>query len=236
MRAQGSGCNTGFTLMEVLLSLSLVGMIAVALGSSLHIVHSARDSAERASETARSAHVALEEIARDLTNALPPTGILAGAFLGRDPAQALASGEILGLCCMKSGRAERGPESDGIHRIAFAVGPMQDPTTGLSETCLVRRTTRNLLSPTALLPEDEVLLRGIQNLALRYFDGTTWQLTWDSSLLENALPALVEISIEILPRAVDERAPIPYRASRTVLIACASTTSTSTSSSTGGTQ
>lgn len=228
-----TGRTGGFTLLEVIIAAAMAGLLAVAMASSLHIAYRGREAATLQTEAARTAHVAIEAIARDLSCALPATGVMAGPFLGADPTQPSLTGEILELYRAVSGRALEGPWSDTIARVAYTVETVRDELSGSSSPALLRKVTRNLLSPTVPAPEVTVLARGVKALALQFFDGSLWQPTWDSSQLSNALPLLVSVAVEVEVPGPRERPGATYRLRRMVSIPCG-TGATSTSSSEGG--
>jgi hypothetical protein len=62
---------------------------------------------------------------------------------------------------------------------------------------LVRKITRNLLSPRDVDPEEQVLCRNVTSLNLRYFDGDSWLDTWDSTADANSLPLAMEVEIQV---------------------------------------
>jgi prepilin-type N-terminal cleavage/methylation domain-containing protein len=84
--------RSGFTLLEMLLALAIMAVLSTALYASLHTGFDARSRAEASVAPTRAVAVALEMIGRDIASALPPTGILAGAFTGSDATGATASG------------------------------------------------------------------------------------------------------------------------------------------------
>ena len=104
-----------------------------------------------------------------------------------------------------------------------------------SGNILVRRVTTNLLSQTTQTPYDEVVCRGVRSFNLRYFDGSTWQDSWDSTLMENHCPTAVEVSIE-LQRGTGEAIKVTP-CMRVFLISCSGLLSatTTTPAASGGT-
>jgi hypothetical protein len=92
---------------------------------------------------------------------------------------------------------------------------------GAIQSALVRRITTNLLAPTTPDPQQEVICRGVRTFTLRFFDGTAWQDTWDSTTVgttqSNVLPQAVEVTIEL----EGERNQPGPKATRVVLIPCA---------------
>ena len=57
---------------------------------------------------------------------------------------------------------------------------------------------RNLLASTIPEPVTETLCRQVVSFNLRYFDGSAWHDSWDSTTNDNALPAAVEVQLSIL--------------------------------------
>ncbi|HEY8666266.1 MAG TPA: GspJ family type II secretion system protein, partial [Tepidisphaeraceae bacterium] len=183
----------GFTLLELIVALAMVTIMAMSLYASLRAAFRAKSSAEAAIEPSRTAGLIMEFLRTDLQNALPPTGILAGAFSGTD------------------GKDERGRDSDDLVFYSTAESPEHPSGNGEvkkvellvtmaptgNDHLLVRRVTRNLLSELAVDPDEEVLARGIGAFNVRYYDGAGWVDTWDSSAENNALPAAVEVTIEL---------------------------------------
>jgi hypothetical protein len=79
-------------------------------------------------------------------------------------------------------------------RIEFLLMQSEDG----SDTVLVRHATANLLAPVAPAPDEEVLCRRVASFNLRYFDGTSWLDTWDSTTQGDVLPLAVEVRLEII--------------------------------------
>jgi prepilin-type N-terminal cleavage/methylation domain-containing protein len=89
---------------------------------------------------------------------------------------------------------------------------------GMTDHCLVRKVWHNI-SPlnqnqTINPDEEEVICRGVQSFTVRYFDGTEWQDTWDSTTEDNQIPAALEITLEmdrpVLTASDRNTAPMRY--------------------------
>ncbi len=74
----------GFTLLELLVAMALMSVIGASLYTSLHLAFKVRDSAEAAVEKGRALEIAMSLIGEDVASAMPPSGVLAGAFEGED--------------------------------------------------------------------------------------------------------------------------------------------------------
>ena len=186
----------GFTLLEVLIATVIVAILTLALYTSLYSSHKAHDIALAVIAPVRAADHGLDMISMEVQAALPPTGILASLFEGVDQ----TTGD--------------GLDRDIVRFYAHhdAIEPLEEYATaadvrwvefGLSESIddkyfnLTRSVTYNLLATIQNEPIEHIICRQVRSLNFRYYDGTEWLDTWDSSTRENQLPLAVEIRIEI---------------------------------------
>jgi type II secretion system protein J len=218
----------GFTLLELTLALAMVAIMAASLYASMRVAFRAQSSAETAIEPSRTAELAFEIIRTDLQNVLPPTPytnapvVLAGAFQASD------------------GKDDRGLDGDDVTFYTTADAPdrpsangdvkkvellitTQNATTpnGAADHVLVRRVTRNLLAQVEPTPEEEVICRNVGGFNVRYYDGTDWQTTWDSTQLSDVLPSAVEVTLELQRPAAAGQPPRVYRFVRVFALSCA---------------
>ena len=183
--------RSGFTLLEMLMAMTLMAVLAGSLYASLSIGFRGRRVTEEALEPARRAAAALATLGADLRGAVPPTGLLAAEFLGED-AQG-GGGEhadVLLFHALAKDQSDAEPPCP-VRRIEFALRTDE----GDDEVVLVRRTTVNLLAPEEREPIEEVLCRRVRSLDTAFFDGTAWSESWDSTLAGDALPLAVEVSL-----------------------------------------
>ena len=223
----------GFTLLEMTIALAMVAILGASLYASMSVAFRARDTARRQTEAARDATIALDVIAAELANVLPPNGNgrLAGPFygtsagspewptdtmdfhaLGRDPPAVHAAAP--GPFARAGGLDEPDPLADGARWVQIAVRADTDPP------ALVRSVNRNLLATVQETPVEEVLLTGVRSLGLRYFDGYAWEEEWDSTARGDSLPLAVEVTLELTaphPTSADR----PYRVVQVSPRACA---------------
>lgn len=204
-----------FTLLEMLVASALMAVVAGSLYASLHIAFRARQSALGATESVRKADLALDLVRQDLQAAMLPRGVLAGICTGTDD------------------RDAQGRDADSL--VFYASVPDLEPAQGVGDVkqielacetsddgrsqVLVRLTTANLLAPQTPEPEREVLCTGVYAFNLRYFDGSEWQDSWDSSTQDDALPVAVEVTLQLDggERLGEDGG---YRASRVFLVPC----------------
>jgi general secretion pathway protein J len=179
----------GFTLLEMLVALAIIAVLAGALYASLRTGLQAQQRAEASVAPARTAMLALEMVGVSLESAPPPTGVLAGAFIGEDETE--EGGDVVSFFAAGGAAAA---ERAGIRKIEIALRADERET---GRKMLVRRVTANLLAPKTPEPAEEVLCRDVLGLNLRYFDGTDWVDSWDSTTRDNTLPFAVEATLRI---------------------------------------
>jgi type II secretion system protein J len=217
--------RAGFTLLEVLLAMGLVSLLAGTLYASLHVAFRARDSIQRAADQGSAGQLALDMMRRDLTEALPSNGILAGIFTGTDAqGQSGADADDISFYAAAHTGTSDLPEGD-VCLIDYTIGNDED-----GQPALVRNTTTNLLATDTQDPTTEVICRKVQALNLRYFDGSTWADSWDSAQQNNAPPVAVEVTLTLKSDATTAQAPAATGTSaqnsgnvltRVVLLPCA---------------
>lgn len=210
------GHSRGFTLLELLVATAMMAVLAGSLYATLHTAFKARRTAYGAVADVRAAELAIELLRTDLTSAIGPRGILAGGFLGEDAID--RSGQpmdALMLHCTAGGAVDTSGAGD-VRMVELECTPDEN---GKGMT-LVRRVTRYLLATLAAEPPEEVLCRNVRSLDLKYFNGTDWQVAWDSSAQGDNLPLAVEVTLELRPDP-DRAEESGYVVSRIFRIPCA---------------
>lgn len=180
-----------FTLLELLIAMTMMSIIAVSLYTSMSIGFKARESAESRVEKGRTAEIAIELIRGMLTSAMIPNGILAGEFEGEDEEDEYGyDADTLVFYTADYNPAEEELACD-IEKVELGMSVREDT----EERVIIRKITTNLLSPKTLDPEEEVLCGGVRSWNLRYYDGSDWVDEWNSTDNDNSLPEGVEITI-----------------------------------------
>jgi general secretion pathway protein J len=198
----------GFTLIEVLLALGICAIVLVVITSVFAGALRLQEHASANLEQSLPIERAMNLLRRDLKNAVPPGGMLAGP--------------------MQSGSLEGGVDSsDGIQiytttglitptapwgEIQMVTYGLQSPTDSSANSGkdLVRTVTRNLLSTTTADEDDQFLASGVQSMSFSYFDGQNWLDTWDDTT-ETNLPVAVRVNLQLAPRDATQTAPAPIQ-------------------------
>jgi len=237
---RGAG-SKGFTLLEMLVAMTLMSILAGALYASLHAAFRARDSALTAVGPAREAQLAMDLICRDIESALPPTGVLAGQFEGTDSQDATGhdADTLAFYGAMADDESEQaasespnlaGPAAGTVvvHSAFANVAPaevgcdVRRMELACSSDGLVRVVTSNLLAPEVVEPPGQVICRSVSGLNFRYFDGSDWYDEWDSTAKNNALPLAVAITLTVRRSGRTQAGAEDYRLSRLLVLSCGS--------------
>jgi type II secretion system protein J len=194
-----------FSLLELILVLGMVAVISLSLYNAMNVANKARRSTNDSVEPARTASIAADLITRDLENILPikPPPALAYEFVGQHQAGG-ANGDADTVEFFTLGKDETAPNqplSDGVRKVVLALRTDTNPPT------LVRQVTRDLVSQEQQPAEEQILCTGVRSFSLRYFDGTDWQETWDSTTVGDALPMAIAFTVDLIPPGADPRDP-----------------------------
>lgn len=206
-----------FTLLELLVAMTIMSIIGASLYTSLHLAFRVRDSAEAAVEKARALEIAMSLIKEELSSAMPPSGVLAGAFEGEDGQD--ADGDDADTLSFYS--SDHVPEEDEIACDVRKVEIEMVEREGSDEKVIVRGITTNLLSPKTLDPDAEILCGGVASLNFRYYDGSDWQDDWASGDNDNTLPEAVEITVTLAgDEDSDDEETAQNSLTQTVILPC----------------
>ncbi len=191
----------GFTLMELLVAMSLMVVASACLYSSLYTGFRARERAETILVPLQSARMAMDMIKQDLRGAVigpdEDPNVLAGPFFGED--DRTGANVDTDVVTFFSSHHEISGDEDritcGIGMIEFSlIEPVREDA-----YTLVRYVTDNLQTEDEQEPVEEILCRHVRALNFRYYDGLRWYEDWDSTEQLDALPMAVEVTLEMEP-------------------------------------
>ena len=187
--------SVGFTLLELLVAMSLMVVVAGCLYSALYTGFRARRSALAAIDPTSQALNAIELLKQDITGVTPVDGVLAESFIGTNSRGSKGAD----MDCVAFYTTQVYANDDelvgGVGKIELELE--EDTDEDRENYRLVRKITRNLLSSRSIDPEEQVLCRNVTSLNLRYFDGDSWLDEWDSTSDANSLPLAVEVDIQL---------------------------------------
>jgi prepilin-type N-terminal cleavage/methylation domain-containing protein len=232
----------GFTLLELIVAMSLMVVVASCLYTALYTGFRAYRSAQAAVDPTSVASNVIELLKQDISGVLPPGSHLAGAFIGTD------SGGIKGVDAdslefytthiyindtESAGQTVSTPVVGGIGKVALLLEEDSEKKDGTY--LLLRQVTTDLLAPREMAPEEQVLCSGVVSMNLTYFDGSSWVDEWDSTADSNSLPLAVEIDIQIAHNGKHNKEAQKRRLVQSFAIPCKTVAATDSETTTSGT-
>lgn len=204
-----SPSRAGFTLVEVLLSLALLGIIVSIIYTSLVRSVQVKETVEGRLETYQVARALLDRMTRELQAATLPPYNKQAAFVGIE-------GDLDGqpwdaLHFVSLDPADQ--QGSGVDQAEIGYAPQFD-----------RREERRVLLRREDVHIDDNPLEGgmavevaerVESLRVRHFDGREWQRAWDSRTTKT-LPTAVEITLVLRDR---EGMPATFRATIPLVLA-----------------
>jgi general secretion pathway protein J len=176
----------GFTLIEVLLAVTITAILLVTVYGVFTSVSSARNRIEAEGEGYHLARVIFDRIGREIRGAYYLKGNKDTVFKGgideqRNPFLFLST----------TATTPQGERQEGIALVRYRLGPDEQ-----AEGKKVLTRSEEPLVQGTQAPREYRLAPGIEAMRLRFSDGGTWQESWDSDSL-NAAPKMVEVALEI---------------------------------------
>ncbi len=182
----------GFTLLELLVAITLMNLIALTLYSSMYIGMKAKKSSIGALQPYRAVIPIFTQFQEDLESAMEPSGLLAGSFVGNNSSGEKETDSIQFYCCNYLPDEEE--KASNIIKVEYAV---EKDDLQNDRFNLVRKKTTNLLSSKSSSSDDEILCRGVSSFEVRYYNGSGWADAWDSTTQDNQKPNAVQVSVTL---------------------------------------
>lgn len=256
MRTSQRKHRRGFTLFEVVLAVSIVVMLTAVMAETLSVSFNLKRAAERQVDAVRDTQSVGDVWAIDIANTVIPspnstvtatngtTGTTSGTTSSTTATPTANTpnglplylfgpfkGDAQNLSFYTTGDDPHAAVNSGVLYVEYGLESQPD-----GSTALVRRTATNLLADNPETPKSEPLVSHVQDLSFQYNDGTnTISDSWDSTVMTNALPYSVQMTLTLQPaRQGDPPRVITRYASLVMAPAAAAaaglTTSTTTSS------
>jgi general secretion pathway protein J len=199
-----------FTLVEMLIAVSIFSILLVAIHSVFYTAIRLRNTAVDSLEATLPLEQGMNVIQHDLANIVTSTnGTLIGPLQTTNPTNMLP--DQIGPDFYTTGGELDGMVPWGnIEKIDYLLSMPTNGDRGPGRD-LIRAVTRNLLPVTQPSQPDErhAILSGVQNLTFLYYDGTQWESGWDTTQQTN-LPLAIKVQIQMAaqPGVAVRRAPL----------------------------
>ncbi|MEA3211985.1 MAG: Type secretion system protein [Chthoniobacter sp.] len=185
-RGRPGSLSRAFTLIEIIMALAASAVILAAIyGVFFKAVH-LRDDATARTHDARLRARAAGVIRNDLRNALISGGTLAAILSSQ-------AGHLKFTATTAKDPGDVLPVSD-VQQIEYYVA--RDPdATDQKAGLLVRTVDHNLLATVRQTPPEETLLAGVESMEVTFYDGDSWQESWEYSQDNKTLPEAIRVRI-----------------------------------------
>ncbi|HVA83868.1 MAG TPA: prepilin-type N-terminal cleavage/methylation domain-containing protein [Candidatus Binataceae bacterium] len=191
------GLSRGFTLIEIMLAVAILGVIMVMLAGSFHAVAAGKTHAEGRLLSDRQARAVLAQLSNELRGAVQ-TPLIASAvvLIGQGRMQSGAPLDNVIISTLDPGH-RRSISSFGAEELISYAGQPNPQHRGWY--MLMRQQRSALLGDTAgiKIAPPMVLAANVLAFHVRYFNGNIWLESWDSGSLPpgSQLPQAVAIDL-----------------------------------------
>lgn len=207
----GSG-ESAFTLLELIIASLMFSIMMASISTAFFGAYQLRETNTRDLRGEHQVRRAIQIIKRDLRSAtLPSTNDTSTINIGSEDetntvqlagAMFTDTGETLGSQTFSfytgSGVMHTNLPWSEIQYVSYSLRAVNsaEATNGLQ---LVRGVIRNLLTDGTDDYQEQLLLSGIQTMAIEFFDGSTWLDYWDSTTLDPQSPRAVRMVLDMVP-------------------------------------
>lgn len=198
-----------FTLIEIMMALAGGAVILAAIyGIFSRSVHLRDDAMARTREVRLRAR-AVSVLRNDLRNALISGGRLAAVLTGSQTSQSGGFPGYLKFTTTTASDAGRDVPTADLQQVEYYIATdpaAQDPKAGL----LVRAVDRDLLATVRHAPAEEPLLAGVKSMDVSFFDGESWQESWEVTEDDKSVPEAVKVRLMTVSNASPIEVLVPW--------------------------
>lgn len=180
--------NKGFTLLEILIAVVLLGILSTALYASYFSVLRARDRSSAGMESRRELGATLDLIRREISSVMFKRGDKRLRFVVEDRDNFGAPSSTLQLTTLSPPFGETTRGESGIVDVSYL---MVKKDTQLS----LARKERDFVSEDATVPVYPQMER-ISAFLVECYDGSKWVKSWDTSI-NGVLPKSVRVTVRV---------------------------------------
>jgi len=193
------GAHRGFTLLELLIATAVGAVVLLVIQTTYFGALRLHQSTHTRISEDQVVQRAMSILRRDFAGLMLPGGTLTGQLQSENFSSTLAApaGErITPDFVTNAGRIDGWTPFSEAQRVAYYLAPAGAGERGQN---LVRAVTRNLLPVQEEMPEEQVVLSGVESASIQFYDGYAWVDTWDSEVT-STLPSGVRFSLVLAPR------------------------------------
>eukprot|EP00752_Nemacystus_decipiens_P014029 g12465.t1 len=188
-------------LKTVILAVMVTSIVTAGLFASMSGVFKTRRQVEDHLSGRDALRSAVTLLRQDLQCVPPAGGRIGGVFIGED-ATGMNSVDADALTYVTANPALKSDQDFAdLRQVELRLLESSDDP---EHYVLARLVTGNLLATTTPEPSLQVLARRVVSLDLQYYDGGEWLDEWDSTLLDNEVPAAVRVVLTLAPELSQE--------------------------------
>ena len=201
--------RSGFTLLELLIATAVGAVVLIVIQTTFFGALRLHNTTHERIDSDLVLHRSLSIIRRDFSGLMMPGGTLAGQ-LQTTNFSSLNEGSygerVTPDIYTNSGKIDGWNPFSDVQMVAYYLAGAAGDNEGKD---LVRVVTRNLLPVQDSVPEEQILLHGVDSATLAFYDGSGWIDSWDSTET-SMLPRALKLSITMMPqeRGVTASPPI----------------------------
>ncbi|MDD2307988.1 MAG: type II secretion system protein GspJ [Desulfuromonadaceae bacterium] len=184
----GISKNRGFTLLEVLIAVVLLGILSAALYASYFGVIQARESASAGMESRRELGATLDLIRREVSAVLFVRGNKRLRFVVEDRDNFGAHSSTLALTSLAPTSGQTTRRESGIIDVTYRMAEKDKKQT-------LTRQERDIFSEEEVIPAYPQM-ELISAFLVECYDGSKWVKSWDTAI-NNKLPTSVRVTVQV---------------------------------------
>jgi prepilin-type N-terminal cleavage/methylation domain-containing protein len=198
---RSSGLNRGFTLIELMFAVTILGLILVMLAGSFHAVATGKVHAETRLVSDQQGRTLITEICDEIRGAVQTPGIPSHVtVIGAARMENRVPLDSIAISTLDPGHRRSiegfGPEDT----VSYATAPNPNHR---GWYLLIRNQSSSLLvSGIGNIDSSVILADSLLSLHFRYFDGNIWTESWNSATFPpgRGLPLAIAINLELAAR------------------------------------
>lgn len=195
----------GFTLLELLIATAVGAVVLLVIQTTYFGALRLHNTTHERIDEDLTLERTLAIVRRDLSGLMLPGGTLSGQFQTENFSSITTEdyGERISPdLYTNAGRIDGWNQFSDVQMVAYYLAPSEHSTTAAKN--LVRVVTRNLLPAQEPLPEEQVLLEGVEAASVMFYDGAEWIESWDSTVT-STLPKALRFTLILAARENEQR-------------------------------
>lgn len=213
-----SGAAPGFTLLELLIATAVGAIILLVIQTTFFGAMRLHNTTHARTDESLTVERALAIVRRDFAGVMLPGGPISGTFQTTSLSSTVGEnfGDRVGADLFTtSGRIDGWTQFSEAQKVAYYLAPAADGRQGVKD--LLRVVQRNLLPVQDEAGEPQVLLAGVTEAIMEFYDGAGWTDSWDSDSTES-VPTAIKLRITLAAAGTSQPQGAPIELTVPVLV------------------